>query len=63
MLKQRADEGDRAAQFSQGCALMVVAGGPTMALSGAAGRSPKAKVGWHYTSGPSCVDGHRLTTV
>jgi hypothetical protein len=50
ILKQTADAGDRAAQFSHGCLLMAEAS-PTMTPH-AADRSPKAKVGLAlYTSG------------
>ena len=53
-MKQRADEGDRDAQYSQGCELMGAAGGYT-GVMGAAGRSPKANVGlalYHTTQFP-----------
>ena len=42
LVKQRAGEGDREAQWSLGCELMREAGTGVM---GAAGRSPKADVG------------------
>ena len=45
-MKQMADAGDRVAQVSHGCVLMAEASGPTFTLSGAAGRSPKAEVGF-----------------
>ena len=44
ILKHRAGEGDREAQYSQGYSLMSDAGVPGTPL-GAAGRSPKADVG------------------
>ena len=47
VVKQKADAGDREAQWSLGCLLMAEAS-PTLSLSGAAGRSPQAKVGTLY---------------
>jgi hypothetical protein len=76
IVERRAREGDRAAQYSQGCRLLVEAGlpgagagaGPGAGLSGAGGRSPTAEVGLSHRctirsslTTPSCVDGH-LTT-
>jgi len=68
VVKQTADAGDRAAQYSQGCGLMSeVTGSDGAGLSGPEGRSPQAEVGLarHCTfrslTRPSCVGGH-LTT-
>ena len=44
-LKQKADAGDREAQFSLGYWLMCEGGGGEGTLLGASGRSPKADVG------------------
>ena len=46
IVKQKADEGDRAAQYTHGCRLIrEVAGADGASLSGAAGRSPQVEVG------------------
>ena len=65
VVKQKADEGDMAAQYSQGFRLLGdVAGGDGAGLSGAAGRSAKAEVGFarevtfRRITKPRCVDGH-----
>ena len=48
-VKQKADEGDRAAQYTLGCRLVyAVAGADGAGLLGAAGRSPKVEVGLAY---------------
>jgi hypothetical protein len=60
-VRRRADEGDRAAQYSHGCLLMVAAEAEDAGLSGAAGLSSKAKVGLALVTSdahqPSCVEG------
>jgi hypothetical protein len=63
IVERKAAQGDRAAQFTQGCRLMSDAAGADGAgLSGAAGRSTQVKVGlaqectfWSPTK-PICVD-------
>ena len=65
---KQADEGNRAAQYSQGCSLIgEVQGADGAGLSGAAGRSPKVEAGWAHKctfrslTRPSCADGHLPT--
>ena len=47
VVRQKADEGDRAAQYSAGCCILIdeLAGADGAGLSGAAGRSPQVEVG------------------
>jgi hypothetical protein len=52
ILKQKADAGDRAAQFSQGMRLMVEAGVFDAGGVSATGRHPTAQVGWHVAPFP-----------
>jgi hypothetical protein len=63
IVKQKADAGDREAQFSQGCRLVAEARADDARLSGAAGRSPRALVGLALCvppplTIPRCVNGH-----
>jgi hypothetical protein len=66
ILKQKADAGDRAAQFSQGWILVAESDEDVAGLSGAAGRSPRALVGlalcaFPPLTRPRSVDGHLRT--
>ena len=65
ILMQKAAAGDREAQFSLGSLFMTEALAEDAGLSGAAGKSPKARVGLALStilplSIPRCVDGHLI---
>ena len=63
ILKQKADAGDKAAQFSQGCLLVYGAGADDAGLPGATGGPPSAQVGWHFAASRRSPDRDASTMV